>query len=242
MIEVMKQEDGVKAFFSTRNGGESQEKYESLNVGFHVGDDPERVKKNHKIIQRHFTMPNEIFYMDQIHSKQVCEVGSSEKIPQGDALISKESQKILMVMVADCIPILFFDKKRGVIAAIHAGRKGVFLNIVAETLNRMQDHFGSQAEDIHVAIGPHIKGCCYEVGQEIVQEAENLGLQGSIELKKDHYYLDLYPILMQQLLQAGVKEESIESIDHCTACHTDDYFSYRKEGATGRFCGVIMLE
>ncbi len=242
MIEVMKDLKGVKALFSTRHKGVSRGLYESLNLGFHVGDYPKAVKQNHTLVQAQFKQPNEIIYMHQIHSDQVCEVGHLDGIATADSLISKQKNKILMVMVADCMPLLFFDPVQGGIAAIHAGRKGAFLNIVSETLKQMQQRFRSDVKDIRVAIGPHIGSCCYEIGSEVVEEAKTLKLAEMVDKREASYYLDIYAIVLKQLSEAGIKQAHIERHNICTACHTESFFSYRKEGTTGRFCGVIMLE
>lgn len=242
MIEVMQKYQGVKAFFSTRENGSSEAPYGSLNVAFHVGDDERKVLDNHQYIRSFFSNPSKISYMNQIHSNTVCTLGSLDMIPSCDALISKQKKEILMVMVADCIPILFFDKKTKAIAAIHAGRKGTFTNIVSQTLQRMSEQYQSKVEDIVVSIGPHIHQCCYEVGEEIVAEAESLKTERYIEKRDGSFFLDMVSIIFEQLQQLGIKKESIEQVECCTCCHSDKFFSYRKEGQTGRFSGVIMLE
>jgi len=147
-----------------------------------------------------------------------------------------------MVMVADCIPILFFDKKKKVISAIHAGRAGAFKNIIAQTLTMMQKTYKSSTEDIIISIGPHIHHCCYEVGEEIVNEAIALSLDKFIIEKDKGFFLDMQSLILEQLHVLGVHKENIEIVNECTACNVHRYFSYRKEGKTGRFCGVIMLE
>ena len=242
MIEVMKNIKDIKSYFSTRNNGVSQTPFESLNVGFHVGDDDINVLENHKYIKSFFNENSKISYMNQIHSNKVCNIGELNEIAQCDALITDKKDKILMVMVADCIPILFFDKKKKVIAAIHAGRAGAFKNIIGQTLSLMKKRYKSSIEDLVVSIGPHIQHCCYEVGREIVDEAIALDLECFIKEKNKSFHLDLLSLVLYQLHNIGVDRENIEIVNECTACNTDKYFSYRKEGKTGRFCGVIMLE
>ena len=242
MIETMKNLEGVKAFFSKRHEGHSQGRYSTLNVGFHVDDDEKNVIKNHELIKEYISKRADIIYMNQIHSNNVCITGNVQNIPTCDSLLTHEKEKILMVMVADCIPILFFDKGKKVIAAIHAGRKGTFLNIVEETLDLMSDTYGSKNEDIYVSIGPHIHDCCYQVGDEIIDEAKEIGLDDAIKIEEDGNYLNMQKIVVQQLQQYGVIKQNIEIVDLCTSCNIDQFFSYRKEGQTGRFCGVIMLE
>ena len=242
MLEVMKTLPNIKAYFSTRQNGCSQKPFESLNIAYHVGDKEEDVLKNHQYIKNYFPNCKNISYMKQIHSKVVCDLGTLQNIPECDALITKEKNKILMTMVADCIPILIYDEVNSVIAAVHAGRAGAFKNITAETFTLMQKNHRSKVEDIYVSIGPHIHDCCYEVGNEIVDETCSLGLEEFIIKRDEKFYLDLQSLILSQLKFLGLKEENIEIVDKCTCCHVDRFFSYRKEGQTGRFCGVIMLE
>lgn len=242
MLEVFKNLANVKAYFSTRQNGFSQKPFESLNIAFHVGDKEEDVLKNHQQIKKHFPNHKNISYMKQIHSNIICEIGSLKDIPECDALITSEKGEILMTMVADCVPILIHDKKNNIIAAVHAGRAGAFENIVTETISQMKKTHETHVHDIYVAIGPHIHSCCYEVGSEILKEAEVLGLEEYIKNKNNSFYLDLKSLILSQLKSLDIKDAQIEIIDECTACHVDRYFSYRKEGQTGRFCGVIMLE
>lgn len=242
MIKTMKEQQGVQAYFSTRLHGYSETPFKSLNVGFHVGDNKFRVDQNHLYIKSFFTLNNELIYMKQEHADHVCVVGSQGQIPVADSLITDKSGKILMVMVADCIPILFYDAEKKVIAAIHAGRKGTFLNIVSQTLKQMKTVYSCLSQKIHVSIGPHLHNCCYEVGKEIVLEANALGYDYAITEEKNHYFLDMQAIIIKQLTQDGIKSENIEALQTCTSCHVEEFFSYRKEGQTGRFCGVIMLK
>lgn len=238
----MKDLKGVKSYFSTRLNGVSKKSFESLNVAFHVGDKDVDVLKNHQIIKEYFPKNREIVYMKQIHSKIVCDLGTLQNIPECDALVTQEKNRILMTMVADCVPILIYDKNTHIIAAVHAGRAGAFKSIVSETLNLMKKRYGCDLNDIYISIGPHIHQCCYEVGSEIVDEAIALGLDKFIIEDNKSFYLNLQSLILDQLRVLGLKREQIEIIDECTACNVDRYFSYRKEGQTGRFCGVIMLE
>ncbi len=242
MIHTMKKLPSVQAFFSTRHNGVSHKPFESLNLGFHVGDDEKNVKKNHEMIRSVFGTNSQLYHMDQVHSKRVCEIGKREDIPSCDALMTDQNDKILMVMVADCVPLLFFDTKHHSIAAIHAGRAGAFENIVLQTFQTMQSSYGTSADELVVSMGPHIRSCCYEVGEEIFQAAQELDLQSFIEIRHEKYFLDMLGIIKQQLKDIGVKDSNIEEKATCTACDTSNFFSYRKEGKTGRFCGVIMLK
>jgi len=146
-----------------------------------------------------------------------------------------------MVMVADCSPILFYDKKLQVIAVAHAGRQGAFKNIVKNTIDNFITNYDSQTKDILVSIGASIGRCCYQVGSEIAKEAKELGLAYAIQTRKNSYYLDIGKILKTQLLASGIIEENIKISNECSSCRNDKYYSYRADGVTGRFSGIIML-
>ncbi len=146
-----------------------------------------------------------------------------------------------MVMVADCSPILFYDDIKKVIAVAHAGRQGAFKNIVANVIQSFINNFGSHVKDIYVVIGASIGACCYEVGSEIYEEAKELNLEYAMIKKDESYYLDIGKILKKQLLKLGVLEKNIEISNECSCCQNDKYFSYRADGITGRFAGVICL-
>ena len=231
--------------FSAKNGGISSSVYSSLNLAFHVGDNRVDVDKNHTLLADKLNYDTQnLVHMKQIHSDLVhivTENDNFETPPTCDALITDKINTPLMVMVADCSPILFYDDVKKVIAVAHAGRQGAFKNIVKNVIDSFKDNYGSNAKDILVTIGASIGKCCYEVGNEIYEEAKELNLEESL-LKQDFsYYLNVSAILKKQLLDAGVQNENIEISNECTCCKSDKYFSYRADGTTGRFCGVIKL-
>lgn len=231
--------------FSTNEGGVSKEPYNSLNLAFHVGDNPWHVEINHN------TLANELGYekkslvhMKQIHSDIVHIVNNKDDFlnpSECDALITDKKNTPLMVMVADCSPILFYDDAKKVIAVAHAGRAGAFKNIVDNVIKTFKSEFSSDAKDIIVSVGASIGSCCYEVGYEINEEASKLGFEYAMSKRDGSYYLDVAQILKTQLLECGIQKENFEFSNDCTCCKNDIYFSYRADGITGRFAGVIEL-
>ena len=215
------------------------------NLAFHVDDNPLDVKKNHKHLATKLDYDlKALVHMKQIHSNIIHimdENDNFENPPTCDALITNKIDTPIMVMVADCIPILLYDDKQKVIAVAHAGRAGAFKNIVQNVINSFIDDFKSDVKNINVAIGTSIGPCCYEVGSEIDQEAKKLNLDYAIAKKEDRYFLDVQSIIKTQLLGCSIKKENIEISNECSCCNNDKYFSYRAEGTTGRFCGVISL-
>jgi len=218
---------------------------ESGNIAFHVNDDIKNVLSNHKKLSHLLNYnQNSLIHMKQIHSDIIHTVTSDDNFKnpkECDALITDILNTPLMVMVADCSPILFYDDVQKVIAVAHAGRAGAFKNIVKNTINRFTNEFNSNAKNIIAVIGANIKSCCYEVGAEIFTEAKELKLEYAVEKKYSSYYLDIDKIIKQQLLNLDIDEKNIEFIDECTKCNSDKYYSYRADAKCGRFSGIIKL-
>jgi YfiH family protein len=191
---------------------------------------------------------------------------SQESAPQGDALFTRELGRLLAVQIADCIPILLADTRLRAVAAIHAGWRGTLRRIAAKTLGRMQMEFGTRPDDVIAALGPGIGRCCYEVGEDVAREFNaqfpnaREWFDGPFDVlasgENDPNWLpwltmkppghpppplrvnlDLIAANRSILTDAGVAPACIFASDYCTACRTDLFFSYRREGATGRPTG-----
>lgn len=216
------------------------------NLAFHVNDNPLRVEVNHtQLCKKLNYQKNALIHMQQIHSAKVHIVQDTDTFHNPhkcDALVTNKKNTPLMVMVADCSPLLFFDPVENVIAVAHAGRQGAFKNIVKNTIQTMQNTYNTEASNILVSIGASIGVCCYKVGEEIYAEALELGLDYSLEKKENRYHLNISSIIEKQLLEAKIKKENIEISKECTSCKSKVYFSYRAKNNTGRFAGVIMLK
>ncbi len=234
--------------FTTRLGGSSQAPYNTNNLAFHVEDNPEVVMRNHMALAKDkgYTYQN-LVHMKQIHSDKIVivdpKIHNFKNPPECDALITNQTGIPLMVMVADCTPVLFYDPSQNVIAVAHAGRAGAIQGIVPKTITKMHTVFGSRIEDILIVLGPSIGVCCYAVGEKIAQEMTKDGFGLAIVYKKGQYYLDVNAIIKQQLQELGIKDEKVEDLSICNACEHSTFFSYRADKQkTGRFAGIIMLE
>jgi YfiH family protein len=150
-------------------------------------------------------------------------------------IITKTKELPLMVMVADCIPILFFDEIKGVIAAVHAGRNSTFLKIAQITANKMMNELGCLANNIKVIMGPSIHTCCYEVSDELVNIVKTSF--GEKFCKGNN--IDLHGINVKLLEEVGIRHIRISDI--CTKCSNEPFYSFRKNPKTGRFAGIIKL-
>jgi len=215
---------------------------EDGNLAFHVGDDKKSVIQNHKKLAQKLEYKLEnLVHMKQIHSNIVKIVDENDTFhnpPTCDAIITDKKDIPLMVMVADCSPILFYDPKKEIIAVAHAGRAGAFNNIIHNLLQTFTEDFHSNKEDIIVSIGPAICQKCYEVGEEIFKEAKRLTLEYALKKEKNKYYLDIRKILYTQLLEENILEKNIEITTICSFCN-DKYFSFRENNSSGRFCALL---
>ena len=229
----------IRHAFSSRSGGVSEPPYNSLNVAYHVGDRPADIMTNHKLLANAVGYDfKKLVFMNQIHSNEVVIIDEeSFEVPSCDALVTDLPNTPLMVMSADCAPLLMADGTRGVIAAIHTGRVGAFGNIVTNVIRTMQEHYGCEPDNIEVAAGPRICASCYEVSQKEIDEAVGLGYSFACNQR----HLDIDAVLKHQLLECGIQEEHIDFLPYCTKCASDEFFSYRAEGVTGRNASVIVL-
>lgn len=244
---LLKRFDNLLHAFSTREEGFSEKPYSGNNLAYHVNDNPVNVDRNHLAYSEYLNYPlKNLVRMDQIHGDTIRIIEKDSdltRVSQCDALITNLKETPLMVMVADCLPILIFDPLNRAIAAIHAGRAGIFSQIVPKCIQQMQNRYNSRAEELIVVVGPSIHKCCYEVGKEVVQQTKASGYDFSLKQTDGTYYLDLITILNRQLQSSKVKDRNIEVSPYCTSCNNDIFYSYRAENSTcGRFSGLIMLK
>lgn len=166
----------------------------------------------------------------QIHSDRVLVVDGEGCAGEGDALITRTPGLGLSIRTADCYPILLADPVSGAVAAVHAGWRGTAAGIIPAAIEEMRAHFGTNANDLFVAIGPGIGACCYEVGEEVAREFRLTG-RAKIDLERAN---------REQLIESGVDERRIESIGRCTFCEPGTFYSYRREGErAGRMISFI---
>jgi hypothetical protein len=234
------------ACFTTRYGGVSKYPFNTNNLAFHVGDDFADVVHNHELTAKILNYEHShLVYMRQIHSDRIIIVNESmdfDHPPEGDALITNRPNIPLMVMGADCTPVLIHDPISGVIGCVHAGRAGALKEILPKTIHTMCKEYGARIDNLQVSLGPSIHGCCYEINETIANEVFSKKLEDALRREGEKVYLDVNTILHLQLNALGIKKENIEVINECTSCNSATYFSYRANaGKTGRIAGIIML-
>ncbi|HEX8547473.1 MAG TPA: peptidoglycan editing factor PgeF [Cytophagaceae bacterium] len=218
-----------------------------FNLSFKVGDAAE-ARKNRSLLAHNLGIQNDcMLFPDQTHSTNVQVIRNCSNALDAniDALITAIPGICINVMSADCVPILLYDPKAKVIAAIHSGWRGTVGKIVTKTLQTMQDHFSSQAKDVIASIGPSICAEVYEVGNEVVDAVTKSfpKFHSKVILAQDGKpHLDLWQANVLQLQEAGLPLSSIEVAGICTYKSSNHFFSARKESiSTGRFAVGICL-
>ncbi len=179
--------------------------------------------------------------MEQTHSDNIQIIEKEWVVKNTDALITNKKWLALVVMVADCVPIIYYDPTNNVIAVTHAWRKWTFLEIATKTVKKMQKNFWTKTKELLVSIWPSIWGCCYEIYEKTAQEFINKFWKDNVLKNTNKYFLDLAETNTKQLLNIWVLKENIENLNICNCCN-NDYFSYKRDNQkTWRFWGVTCL-
>ena len=222
-----------------------------FSLALHTGENVKNITENRKMIASFLKSDKKLHFIvaNQTHSDNIKIISKKETkgwesvedaVEDCDALITSEKNIVLTILTADCVPVLLYDSKKKVVAAVHAGWKGTKSKIVAKTVLEMSKVYGCEPQNIIAGIAPSIGSCCYEVGEDVAKHF--FDTPDGYTQKGEKYMLDLPFINKKQLLDVGLREENIEMSDVCTACEVDRYFSYRKEqGCSGRFMSMIGL-
>lgn len=246
---------GVAHGFSTRQGGVSQGMWASLNLGVSRGDNPDHVRENYRrFLVAIGAKEGKLAMTNQVHGGTVRTVTSADwkddpygKVTyEADGLMTATPGVTLMIFSADCIPILFYDPVRKVIAACHAGWRGTAAGIATHTVERMKDVYGCRGEDILAAIGPGIGPCCFETHEDVpnaMTAAMATAALPYMQIKENgKFAVDLKGINARRLEQAGLDPANIAICGECTACQPDRFWSHRKVGnQRGSMAAAIQL-
>lgn len=189
----------------------------------------------------------QVLIINQVHGDAVLiHERTQDRIEGYDAHITDYSSAAIGVVTADCVPIIIADKIKKVIGAVHAGWRGTLKRIAQKTVKSMTDNFGCRPQDMVAGIGPSIGPCCYEVDDEVagpMKKEFKYAEKYTIYKMKNKWHLDLQSINKEQLVEAGLMEGNINTTELCTACHSDLFYSYRRDGAgTGRMMAVVMIK
>ena len=231
---------GITAAFTTRAGGVSAPPYDALDLALHVGDDPAAVATNRqRAAKRLGIAADRIVWCDQVHGDTVATVTADDAgrtYDATDGLVTEARDVPLAVLAADCVPVVLAAKRRGLVAVVHAGRKGLVAGVVEVAVGTMLD-LGAAREDLVAAVGPSIGGCCYEVGDDVAAEVTNAVPFTKATTRQGTTGLDLSSGVRHVLALEGVR--TVTTVGGCTAHQPGRFFSHRRDGVTGRQAAIV---
>ncbi len=232
--------DNIHAFCTTRNTGVSQGTFSSFNLAQHVEDRRLDVQLNREQLVRQFKLPAEPVWLEQVHGRQVINAAEiNSKTPRADASFSDQAGKICAVMTADCLPLLICNRQANKVAAIHAGWRGMAAGIIEATVTELNE----KPDQLLVWLGPAIGPQAFEVGQEVREVFINDQAESEVAFKQNrpqHYLADIYQLAKLRLQRIGIN--AVYGGDYCTFTDTNNFYSYRREGKTGRQASLIWFE
>lgn len=231
--------DRVLAFTTTRQGGVSESPYGSFNLGAHAGDRDEHVQINRQRLAQQLPDCRSILWLNQRHSTSVIRYGKPLCESGTDAIWTDQADTPCCVLTADCLPVLLCDDAATVVAAVHCGWRGLAGGVLANTIDRLP----GQPEQLNAWLGPAISGAAYEVGIDVVKSF--LDVSADLELafsrvNDSHWMADLYELARMMLAFSGVTR--VFGGDQCTHSQSDEYYSYRRDGRTGRMASLILIK
>lgn len=243
-FENLGKESSIKHFVTDRNSSPNGTEF---TLSLSSLPDKEAIRSNRRLLATALGIADErLYFPSQVHRTRIVHVRAGttkDELMETDALITSEKGICIAVMSADCVPILLYDTKNNVVAAVHSGWRGTVARILEKTLRELHTVFGTNGEDLIAGIGPSVSQESYEVGVEVVQAVRD-AFGGEPGLMIPHpegkAKLDLWKANKFQLLSFGVKESNIEISDLCTVKNNNHFFSARK-GDSGRFAAGIML-
>lgn len=231
----------VKALFTTRNGGAGSKPYATLNLGDHVGDDPLIVEQNRALLRR--LLPNDPRWLKQVHSTIALSIDRGDwRTPvEGDAAFSRRPGNVGAVLAADCLPVLLCDRAGTVVGVIHAGWRGMAAGVIERAVSAL----GAVSTPIIAWLGPAIGPNYFEVGEEVRRAFISYDKRAAAaflphNLHRDgKWFADIFLLARQRLANVGVTE--VFGGSECTFSDPERFFSYRRDGNTGRMAGLIWL-
>ncbi|NRP10125.1 MULTISPECIES: peptidoglycan editing factor PgeF [unclassified Marinobacterium] len=230
----------IKALCTTRQGGVSSAPFDQLNLGDHVGDDPQAVLDNRQSLLNSLSLVKPAQWLKQVHGVEVVEAYSDQQIREADACYTTEPGVACVIMTADCLPVLFTNRSGSKVAAAHAGWRGLAEGVLEQTLSQFDD-----PSEVMVWMGPAIGPDAFEVGQEVYDRFVDDLAQSRDAFKpspshNERWVADIYQLARLRLNRAGVRQ--IFGGGLCTYTDSERFFSYRRQAQTGRMASLIWME
>jgi len=227
----------VRAFTTTRNGGFSEGPWKSLKLGENCGDNPSHVKQNRELLRT--LLPSGPLWLKQVHGNKVVAWGRNhESKPEADAIFSNQPGQVCAVLTADCLPVVFCNKAGTKVAVAHAGWRGLAAGVLETTVSALD----CDPAELMVWLGPAIGPKAFEVGNDVYDSFVIVNTENAIAFKphRDRWMADLCALARLALARIGVTQ--ISGAKHCTYEEKNKYFSFRRDGETGRMTTAIWLE
>lgn len=228
---------GVRALSTTRLGGAGRAPWDGFNLAGHVGDDAAAVAANRALLRRE--VPDEPRWLTQVHGTRCVDAARSDPGVEADASFSRERGVVCAVLTADCLPVLLCDEAAGVVAVAHAGWRGLACGVIEATVAAM----GEPGDRLLAWLGPAIGPRAFEVGDEVRERflADDAGAAAAfVAASRGKWLCDLYALARRRLAALGVRR--VSGADYCTAGDPARFFSYRRDGVTGRMATLVWLE
>lgn len=231
----------IKAFTTLRTGGVSQPPFDSFNLGDHVGDEKIAVQTNRGLLRQFFALPQDPVFLNQIHSTKVLTLPYQGLDLNADAVFSQQPNQVCLVMTADCLPVLFCNQAGTQVAAAHAGWRGLCDGVLEQTVAQ----FDCEPAEILAWLGPAIGPDAFQVGEDVKMQfmAKDPNAHSAFRTdpsQPDKYLANLYQLATQRLNNLGITQ--ITGGEYCTFYQKEKFFSYRRDGKTGRMASLIWFE
>lgn len=227
----------VRAVTTTRGGGVSLPPYDSLNLGDHVGDEPAAVEANRRRLSEALTLPAEPGWLRQVHGTCSVDAAEGAEACEADAAYTHRPGVVCAVLTADCLPVLLCDSNGTSVAAVHAGWRGLLNGVIEQTINNM-----GASSPLFAWLGPAIGPQAFEVGDEVRQAfvADDAGAAAAfVPSPAGRWLADIYALARLRLQRSGVSK--ISGGEYCTYTDAGRFYSYRRDGCTGRMASLIWL-
>ncbi len=228
---------GVRALITTRAGGASRGAYAGLNLGLRSGDAAGDVARNRASLRQ--WLPAEPLWLRQVHGTTVVEADTAKGNPEADAALARAPGRVCAALTADCLPLLLCDEAGTIVAAVHAGWRGLCSGVIEQTLRAME----CPPQALMAYLGPAIGPLAYEVGAELRQAFVASDAESAAAFapgRPGKFYADLYALARRRLARSGVVR--IYGGGYCTYTERERFYSYRRDGATGRMASLIWMQ
>lgn len=228
---------GVRAVSTTRSGGISASPWQSFNLGDHVGDDPRAVAANRALLRRE--LPAEPVWLNQVHATRCVDAACAAPGAQADASFTRQRGVVCAVLTADCLPVLLCDEQATVVGIAHAGWRGLAAGVIEATVTAMGEPGGRLLAWLGPAIGPQ----AFEVGDEVRDVflgGDAAAADAFTAAAGGKWLCDIYRLARRRLQALGIRR--IASADYCTLSDEERFFSFRRDGVTGRMASLVWLE